>query len=292
MPEGDKLKREKYHSENKKKLINPLFFVSPYRLSIRNLSKDMNDATLRSLCIRAVKAGLEAKIVRENDIRALHTSEGKYTLSKDDLDIPPFTPKALKMCKVMLELERLKNGKPQSKGFSFVEFTHHAFALACLRELNNNPAYVDFASSGSAGTSETPVKGLNRPRLIVEFSIENKRKVMALAARGDKTKVKDGSAKEGDPSNRKRKVAESNESNVQPEVSDKEAERPSKKSKAQVYSKDAKKSKTKHRRKERELKPQVQKQKAATNNPEVKKGSTWGGHKRLRAIKKRKMAAA
>lgn len=291
MPEGDKLKRDKYHSENKKKLLNPLFFVSPTRLSIRNLSKEMNDSALRSLCIRAVKAGLEANLVRDNDMRALHTSEGRYALKKEDLSIPSFTPKALKMCKVMLELERLKNGKPQSKGFSFVEFTHHAFALACLRELNNNPAYVDFASSGHAGNAETPVKGLNRPRLIVEFSIENKRKVMALEARGNKSKLKAAEPNDKNQLNRKRKMDESEQRDVRQEADDIQAVRAPKKAKVQTPSKDAKKGKIKHQRKEKEQKRQEKKHTAAANTPEVKKGSTWGGHKRLRALKKKKMAA-
>ena len=291
VPEGDKLKREKYHSDNKKKLLNPLFFVSPVRLSIRNLSKEMNDSTLRTLCVRAVKAGLEANLVRGNDMRALHISEGRYKLSKEDLSVPTFTPKAVKRCKVMLELERMKSGKPQSKGFSFVEFTHHAFALACLRELNNNPSYVDFASSGKAGTAETPIKGLNRPRLIVEFSIENKRKVMALEARGNKSKMKVEEIKESSQENRKRKTNESAGSDNQPEASDSETARPLKRTKVTAQSKDAKKSKIKHRREEKEHKRKVVKRSDTVKTAEVKKGSTWGGHKRLRAIKKRNMGA-
>jgi hypothetical protein len=64
----------------------------------------------------------------------------------------------------------LRGGLPQSRGYGFVEFAHHSHALACLRELNNsaNPAYSDLASSSS---------GEGRGRLIVEFALENVRKV-------------------------------------------------------------------------------------------------------------------
>lgn len=31
---------------------------------------------------------------------------------------------------------------PQSRGYSFVDFSDHVYALACLRELNNNGVYA------------------------------------------------------------------------------------------------------------------------------------------------------
>ena len=34
-----------------------------------------------------------------------------------------------------------RGSKKASKGFGFVEFEEHAHALACLRFLNNNPAF-------------------------------------------------------------------------------------------------------------------------------------------------------
>jgi hypothetical protein len=39
------------------KLKSPLFFVSPTRLSVRNLAKSVDDAALRLLCIKATLAG-------------------------------------------------------------------------------------------------------------------------------------------------------------------------------------------------------------------------------------------
>lgn len=42
---------------SQEKLKSPLFFVSPLRLSVRNLSRSVDDATLRLLCIKATTAG-------------------------------------------------------------------------------------------------------------------------------------------------------------------------------------------------------------------------------------------
>jgi RNA recognition motif-containing protein len=39
---------------------------------------------------------------------------------------------------------------PRSKGFGFVEFSHHMHALAALRMLNNNPAFSHHAAGGAA----------------------------------------------------------------------------------------------------------------------------------------------
>lgn len=66
------------------------------------------------------------------------------------------------------------NSTPQSRGYGFVEFSHHCYALACLRELNNNSVYgVKYAQGGTAGVGKAS-------NLIVEFSLENIEKVLLL----------------------------------------------------------------------------------------------------------------
>ena len=57
MSEDDRSKRQKAQNEKRKKLINPLFFVSAHRLSIRNLAKSVTDNELKTLCIAALKTG-------------------------------------------------------------------------------------------------------------------------------------------------------------------------------------------------------------------------------------------
>lgn len=183
VPEKDREKRARVAAENKKKLLNPLVFVGATRLSFRNLSKSLSDEQLKVLCGRAVKSGLAKGLVGEHDLRALHLSEGNARPTKEDLTVPTHSPRAVKKAKIRLDMDRAKDGKPQSKGFGFVEFAHHAHALACLRELNNNPEYVTFASDGTGSVEDAAVRSLTKARLIVEFSLEDKRKVMMLEAR-------------------------------------------------------------------------------------------------------------
>jgi nucleolar protein 4 len=190
MTEGDKEKRQRAQTEKKKKLQNPLFFVSPTRLAIRNLPKAFTDRELRELCLNAAKTGIKKGIVKRTDMeqfRAAQGSEyimqqhqllsnGKVVKPGSDLDaVPPAVGKnCLKGAKIMLDMQRIRGGAPQSRGYGFADFTHHAHALACLRELNNSKAPEPAA--GSAGSSsrdreEAPGK------LIVEFSLENMQKV-------------------------------------------------------------------------------------------------------------------
>ena len=222
-------------------------------------------------------------------MRALHVSEGRYA-TKEDLAIPLYTPKAIKSCKVMRDLQRLKDGKSLSKGFSFVEFTHHAFALACLRELNNNPAYVDFAASGSGGTAEIPIRGSSRPRLIVEFAIENKRKVMAIESRGKHNKSQASTGENLDVKKDRKRKREASADTVSLATENGEKARV-KKSKQDtiskvVLSKDAKRHKIKNRRKQK-VEKRLEKKAPTLPISDENRGSTWGGHKRLRALKKK-----
>ncbi|CAG8496231.1 9792_t:CDS:2, partial [Ambispora leptoticha] len=100
---------------------NPNLFLSKTRLSVRNLPLSVDERQLKALGKESIiKFKEQAKIVR----------------SKDRID--------------------LNTIKPRSKGYGFLEFTHHAHALAALRYLNNNPKLFG-----------------DKKRLIVEFAVEN-----------------------------------------------------------------------------------------------------------------------
>jgi nucleolar protein 4 len=286
VPEEDREKRARYHAENKKKLLNPLFFVSPKRLSVRNLSKFVDDKALRKLCVEAVKEGLAQGLVAERDLRALEYSDGNSRPSNEELSVPKFNGKAVKTSKVMLDLQRAKDGKPQSRGFGFVDFSHHAYALACLRRLNNNPAYVDMAAGGSGGTSETPVRGPSKPRLIIEFSLENKRKVMILEGREQRRQERElhgddeeGGDKEGKSLKKKRKAEASIETKAEnvEEVAVQEK---------RELTPAARKRKLDQRRREKERKRKIKKEQKLLAPPTDETKPGWGGFKRLRAQRK------
>lgn len=75
--------------------------------------------------------------------------------------VPPIDSE--KQVKLLKDKDRKDTtGAPQSKGYGFVEFTVHDHALTALRKVNNNPKFF--------GPN-------NRP--IVEFAIENARKLQA-----------------------------------------------------------------------------------------------------------------
>jgi RNA recognition motif-containing protein len=64
MPESDLLKRESAAKEKKAKLTkSPFFFVSPVRLSVRNLSKSITDQELKRLGMHAAVEGIKSGLV-------------------------------------------------------------------------------------------------------------------------------------------------------------------------------------------------------------------------------------
>ena len=117
------------------------------------------------------------------DIDALLTAQGVPSSERSQSQLramlTPLTKGSLRSAKVMLDLERKRGGVSQSRGYGFVEFREHSHALACLRELNNNPAY---GTSAAGATSKSGQK----PRLIAEFSLENMQKVKLLKAREER----------------------------------------------------------------------------------------------------------
>jgi hypothetical protein len=64
-PKADMEKRAAARADKKQKLKNPLFFISPHRLSVRNLSRTVTDATLKKLFVDAARTGLAKKKATE-----------------------------------------------------------------------------------------------------------------------------------------------------------------------------------------------------------------------------------
>ena len=232
LPESDRLKRGRAHQEKSSKLRSPLFFINPVRLSFRNLAKHVDEAALKELAVEGLKAGLEADLISRDDVMAHWRASGDMTPRDivrkiSELDeagdsvVPPYDEAAgirRHIPSVYIDRDFAgagvaagAGGKKElapSRGFGFVEFTHHAHALACLRELNNNPAYsAGYATGGKKAVAmkrrqrkggkkgkkgmrsfEDDAEGGNGadfvgddgrvriPRLIVEFTVENKAK--------------------------------------------------------------------------------------------------------------------
>lgn len=184
MPKTDLDKRLAAQREKKTKLASPMFFVSPVRLSVRNLAKHVTDAQLRTLARDAAKAGMAAGLVAHD--------EGDPTLR-----IAAGTRPRVMVAKARVMREDASTARvrmeddgvtPRSRGFGFVQFTEHVHALACLRELNNNPAYTNLAAGGGRALATGAVVA-ERPRLIVEFTLENVKEVRKQERKTEYRKV-------------------------------------------------------------------------------------------------------
>ncbi len=107
--EQDMDKRRRAAQEKVAKLQNPNFSISSTRLHIRNIPANMDEKTLRSLCVAEVSS-----------------RTGKRP--------------EVKQARLLRDSTRLDGaGQQRSRGMGFVDFVRHQDALAALRALNNNP---------------------------------------------------------------------------------------------------------------------------------------------------------
>eukprot|EP01138_Halocafeteria_seosinensis_P010488 gb/GECG01010708.1/.p1 GENE.gb/GECG01010708.1/~~gb/GECG01010708.1/.p1 ORF type:complete len:967 (+),score=180.87 gb/GECG01010708.1/:1-2901(+) len=197
MPSSDLAKREEASRDKNNKLRNPLFFVSPVRLSVRNLHKGIGDKELKKAILMASEKGLKEGLVSP--------TEGDPNLwPKAGTKISTMRPKVTQ-CKVMRDNPRKEGERlrleadgvtPKSKGFAFVEFAEHFMALAAMRMLNNNPDFSHL-SVGGASCMKTPEQ--SRPRLIVEFTIENAAKLKLQEKRKEAAERKHKVCEEEEP---------------------------------------------------------------------------------------------
>ena len=165
LPQSDRAKRERVFADKSTKLRSPLFFINPNRLSIRNLAKHVTESDLKRLMAEALKTGLALNLVTGNDAVAHWRAGGDLPHSEimlraaDPKQVaPPFDEKNIKDYIPSVFIDRDFNGghktsNAPSRGFGFVEFTHHTHALACLRQLNNNPVYSsEYVTGGKQAT--------------------------------------------------------------------------------------------------------------------------------------------
>ena len=103
----DQEKRKKAQTDKRRKLTNPLFFVSAHRVSVRNLPKTMGDFDLKIMCLKAAKAGLAHNLVTSKDMDAYSVAQGVSGSSADATN-PSFSKTAVTSAKVMLDLDKVK----------------------------------------------------------------------------------------------------------------------------------------------------------------------------------------
>lgn len=192
-PSEVKMRQES--ATQRKKLIqnNPSLHISLTRLSIRNLPRNITSKDLKSLAREAVvgfakdvKEGKRAPLSKEEEARggeAMKEAERQRKLKGKGI---------VKQAKVVYgSREGAKvsedSGAGRSRGYGFLEYSSHRWALMGLRWLNGHPVVSD---SGK------------KQRVIAEFAIEHaqvvaRRKELEEKARVHSQKVQEEREKEG-----------------------------------------------------------------------------------------------
>ena len=156
--EGDLRKRQQLEDAKKAKLNNPIYFVSPTRLTIHNLPPNVDDKKLRSIILNALKKnGVALKDVTINECRLMKSNKD----SKKSLG------------KVIAELQGRSIDVLFFIAYGFANFSRHEHALQIVQLLNNNKFIF--------GPQRRP---------IVQFAIENRRALQLKEQRRERVQAK------------------------------------------------------------------------------------------------------
>ena len=172
---------------------NPSLHLSLTRLSVRNLPRSVASQDLKALAREAV-VGF-AKDVKDGTRRTLSKEElsrGGEDMRQAEKERKVKGKGIVKQAKIVFEgREGGKvaegSGAGRSRGYGFVEFVSHRWALMGLRWLNGHAV-----KPKSTGEGESSIATKERPkRLIVEFALEN---AQVVARRNDReTKARERS---------------------------------------------------------------------------------------------------
>ena len=156
---------------------NPSLHLSLTRLSVRNLPRNITSKTLKALAreaivgfARDVKAGLRNRLSKEE------LSRGGAELKETEKARKVKGKGIVRQAKIVFEGREGKkvsedSGAGRSRGYGFIEYTSHRWALMGLRWLNGYDA--GNALNKEKGTVAAGEGILEKKRLIVEFAIEN-----------------------------------------------------------------------------------------------------------------------
>lgn len=157
---------------------NPSLHLSLTRLSIRNLPHNITSKTLKALARKAVvgfatevKAGIRQPISKEE------VSRGGHILKEAEKAYKAKGKGIVKQAKVIFEgREGQKvtetSGAGRSRGYGFIEYTSHRWALMGLRWLNGRGVTDILQQDQGLDITREEFKD-KKKRLIVEFAIEN-----------------------------------------------------------------------------------------------------------------------
>ncbi|KAL8671226.1 MAG: hypothetical protein Q9168_004280 [Polycauliona sp. 1 TL-2023] len=177
---------------------NPALHLSLTRLSVRNLPRSVTSKDLKALAREAVvgfsrdvKAGFRQPLSKEELARAGEAMrEAERARKARGKGI-------VKQSKVVFEGRKGEkvtenSGAGRSKGYAFIEYTSHRWALMGLRWLNGHAVGMP-----SPEAPELPGMNQRKKRLIVEFAIENAQVVGRRQERDTQSRDKTSSTKTG-----------------------------------------------------------------------------------------------
>ncbi|EPX72516.1 RNA-binding protein [Schizosaccharomyces octosporus yFS286] len=220
LSDTDKSLRSMSINQRKKLLeTNPTLHLSLNRLSIRNMSRHIDHKMLAFLgrqAIRCFKEDVEKGLRQDLSDEEKSRDKGQSIQRGKNGSV-------LKQAKVELE----KSGAGRSKGYGFLQFVSHKYALMALRWLNGREVTVrkiiqdeiEWARSHKLPEPEMPTVDFNdRPRrLIVEFAIENikvvkRRQEKEITFREKAKQMREKKEEEAQQQKRKRKDSSGDDS--------------------------------------------------------------------------------
>ena len=171
---------------------NPTLHLSLTRVSVRNLPRSITSKTLKSIAREAV-VGF-AQDVKDGKRKQL--SKEELTRGGDEMKAAERDRRAkgkgiVKQAKIVFEgRDGFKvtedSGAGRSRGYGFIEYSSHRWALMGLRWLNGYAANPSAdATKSTASSSSGPAR---KKRLIAEFAIENAQVVLRRQEREKKAR--------------------------------------------------------------------------------------------------------
>ncbi|KAI9767204.1 MAG: RNA recognition motif-containing protein [Geoglossum simile] len=156
---------------------NPSLHLSLTRLSVRNIPRSITSKDLKALAregvvgfAKDVKIGLRQQLSKEEESRGGDEMKEAERLRKAK------GKGIVKQAKVVFEgreggkVPEL-SGAGRSRGYGFIEYTSHRWALMGLRWLNGHAVGQSTGEGGKDSGREAKTEGMKR--LVVEFAIEN-----------------------------------------------------------------------------------------------------------------------
>ncbi|MCJ1395027.1 RNA recognition motif-containing protein [Xylographa bjoerkii] len=152
---------------------NPSLHLSLTRLSIRNVPRSVTSKDLKALAREAVVGfAKDVKDEKRNQLSKEELSRGGDEMKSAEKERKAKGKGIVKQAKVVFEGREggkvaEESGAGRSRGYGFVEYASHRWALMGLRYLNGHAV-----KQMSEPSAQNPVKEKSK-RLIVEFAIEN-----------------------------------------------------------------------------------------------------------------------